>query len=260
MGWNKRSSGNRYDSTSGHGVAIGSRTKKVVAVKTYSRSCVICDQEGLTPVDHECPRNHDGTPKSMEVRGIVEIFTEFWDQKKIGIKTIISDDDSTMRSQLKNRYLDLIAAGRMHERDWPRFAGRNGRLGAKKKCSGALPVHMKPPTFLADPNHRVKVFGKHLFELARASKGVSEIDTSLAQRLKEYWGKALSGIKSLDPDKDREEIIRRGKAPLDHLFDEHNNCGSWCYKKKLWNKIKNTYPQQIGLSSVVLQTTKRIAN
>lgn len=82
MGWNKRSSGNRYDSVSGHGVAIGSLTKKVVAVKKYSRSCVVCDQEGysLTPLDHECPRNHDGTPKSMEVRDIVEIFTEIWDQ------------------------------------------------------------------------------------------------------------------------------------------------------------------------------------
>lgn len=104
-----------------------------------------------------------------------------------------------MRSQLKNRYLDLIAAGRMLEEDWPRFAGENSRLDAKKKCSGALPVHMEPPTFLTDPNHRVKVFGKHLFTLARTSKVVSEIDTSLAQRLKEYWGKALSGIKSLDP-------------------------------------------------------------
>ena len=47
MGWNKRSSGNRYDSISGHGVAIGSLTKKVVAIKTYSRSCVVCEQRRI---------------------------------------------------------------------------------------------------------------------------------------------------------------------------------------------------------------------
>ena len=64
MGWNKRSSGHRYDSVSGHGVATGSFTKKVVDFKTYSRSCVVCDREGysLTHLDHECPRNHNGTP------------------------------------------------------------------------------------------------------------------------------------------------------------------------------------------------------
>ena len=67
----------------------------------------------------------------MGVRGIVEIFIEFWDDKKVGIETIISDDDSTMRSQLKNKYADLIAAGKLTDEQWPRYKGRDGTPGAK---------------------------------------------------------------------------------------------------------------------------------
>ena len=244
MGWNKRSSGNKYDSTSGHGIVIGALSKKILAVKTYSRSCVVCNISRIKPPPphNECPKNHEGTPKSMEVRGIVEIFIEFWNEKRVGIETIISDDDSTMRSQLKNKYADLIAAGKLTDEQWPRYKGRNGTPGAKKPCKGMLPIHMKPPSFLADPNHRVKVFGKHVYMLARASKKESDIDSSIAQRMKEYWGKALAQIKTLHPVRDKELIVKKGKAPLEHLFDVHEYCGDWCYKKKALEEGKDYVP------------------
>ena len=43
MGWNKRSTGTRYDSISGHGVAIGQLTKKLIGLIMYSKQCSICD-------------------------------------------------------------------------------------------------------------------------------------------------------------------------------------------------------------------------
>ena len=42
MGWNKRSSGNRYDSVLGHGVVIGVRSKKVLCFKPKSKDCLFC--------------------------------------------------------------------------------------------------------------------------------------------------------------------------------------------------------------------------
>lgn len=47
MGWNKRSSGNIYNSISGHGTMVGGYTKKVLQysnVRTYVR-CVECFDE-----------------------------------------------------------------------------------------------------------------------------------------------------------------------------------------------------------------------
>ena len=42
MGWNKRSSGNRYDSISGHALFIGCLSKKIVAVIVSSKLCTQC--------------------------------------------------------------------------------------------------------------------------------------------------------------------------------------------------------------------------
>jgi hypothetical protein len=42
MGWQKRSSGNRYDSHSGHVAAIGCKTRKPIALAVLSKFCRIC--------------------------------------------------------------------------------------------------------------------------------------------------------------------------------------------------------------------------
>ena len=92
MGWNKRSTGTRYDSTSGHGVAIGQLTKKIVGLILFSKKCSVCDSQnnrGKSQNEipkYKCVKNHDGTSKAMESRGIYNLFIEFWDTKKCGLK------------------------------------------------------------------------------------------------------------------------------------------------------------------------------
>ena len=44
MGWNKRSSGHKYDSISGHGFLMGGITKKIINHKCLSKCCSICDK------------------------------------------------------------------------------------------------------------------------------------------------------------------------------------------------------------------------
>ena len=43
MGWQKRSSGRRYDSSSGHAFIIGVRKKEITGMVLYSKACRNCD-------------------------------------------------------------------------------------------------------------------------------------------------------------------------------------------------------------------------
>jgi len=130
MGWNKRSNGHRYDSISGHGIGVGQVTNKVVATKLYSKACVVCDSKKYKGADAPsipnhgwCPKNHDGSSKAMESKGIFDLFVDLWRNKNIAIGEIVSDDDSSMRSQLRHSYKELVNAGRLSSDDWPLTAG-----------------------------------------------------------------------------------------------------------------------------------------
>ena len=43
MGWQKRSSGRRYDSSSGHAFIVGERIKGIIGMVLYSKACRTCD-------------------------------------------------------------------------------------------------------------------------------------------------------------------------------------------------------------------------
>ena len=101
---------------------------------------------------------------------------------------------------------------------------------------------MKAPSFQADPNHRVKVIGKHFFALAKLPKKSSSVTKADTQRLKEYAGKMLAQQKHLDPKKDEALIVNNVNAIIEHIFDNHSFCGGWCYKKKAQAENKHYTP------------------
>ena len=116
MGWSKRSSGTRYDSKSGHAFVIGALSKKVVGMRVLSKECTLCKiaQQNTKPVvKHECPANYVGSSKSMEVQAIYEMVLQAWKSNVYYIGTIVSDNDTTMKAQLKHSYKDMIEAGIM---------------------------------------------------------------------------------------------------------------------------------------------------
>ena len=47
MGWNKRSSGHRYDSLSGHAFAIGAYTRRIIDYIMFSKRCSICSSRKI---------------------------------------------------------------------------------------------------------------------------------------------------------------------------------------------------------------------
>ena len=75
MGWNKRSSGHRYDSISGHAFLISYHCQKVIATKVTSKKCSTCERmgEGMDSYKpHQCPLNHDGSSKGMEAEAALQ--------------------------------------------------------------------------------------------------------------------------------------------------------------------------------------------
>ena len=122
MGWSKRSSGTRYDSKLGHAFLVGALSKKIIGLRVLSKECGKCKmaQRMNTPVSkHKCPKNYEGPSKSMEVQAILELTIEAWESGIYAIGTIVSDDDTTMKAQLKHSYKQLIAANKMTNESWP---------------------------------------------------------------------------------------------------------------------------------------------
>ena len=97
MGWNKRSSGRRYNSLSGVLFSLGGENKKVVSMFVKVNQCHTCNKvkhlreklEGASStdgiqfseiqskiqslLDHECVKNFEGYSKAMESHSIVEL-------------------------------------------------------------------------------------------------------------------------------------------------------------------------------------------
>jgi len=144
MGWNKRSSGHKYDSISGHGFVMGGINKKILNHKCQSKCCSLCDkEENKTEVPpHECPKNHNGSSKSMESEAIFQMAKEGFYDQGYSISTIISDDDSTMKANLKHSFKDKIEAGLMRVEDWPRT-----RNNTKKKTMEGYHSTLKSQSF-----------------------------------------------------------------------------------------------------------------
>ena len=196
------------------------------------------DREGpVNPPKHECMKNHDGSSKSMECEAILKMVVEAFLEQEFMVGTIVADDDTTMKKTLRHNYKENVRLGLLEKEDWP----KNNK--GKNIASGRLPNSVTPPQFLADFNHRVKSVGRAVYELALMGKSKSMVDKNLAKRMKQYWSKMLQQIKKLDPEKEWEEIERRVRAPIEHVFNNHEFCQeSWCYSLKAQKEGKVYIP------------------
>ena len=64
MVWQKRSSGRRYDSSSGHAFIVGTRSKGIIRMVLYSKACRKCnavEKRRDKAEEHEGPKNFEGS-------------------------------------------------------------------------------------------------------------------------------------------------------------------------------------------------------
>jgi hypothetical protein len=122
MDWQKSSK--TIDLLSGHGLMIGSRTKRVICFQNYSKTCGKCETHSKriaknkipadSPVqEHHCPRNHDGSSKGMEAKAALECLNKIWTHEQISafIEVVCIDNDATTKAYLAHCFFDLGAKG-----------------------------------------------------------------------------------------------------------------------------------------------------
>ena len=211
MGWNKRSTGRIYDSLSGHGFIIGCRTGKVIGYGVSKKKCAKCrfiNKNNLQENEAHlaiCNVNSTGSSGAMESQVALELTIKVFNESngRVYIEKIVSDDDSSMRAHLQNQSND---------------------------DKGKLPEEIPEPIFKADPSHRIKVMSGPIFKMVTKTKDPSKCKQVDALRVKKYTGCSIYKNKDLPID----EFIANAKAPIEHLFNDHQWCHEdWCWAKGL---------------------------
>ena len=71
----------------------------------YSKACRKCDaaeKRREEAEEHECPKNFEGSSKSMEASAVLKMVEDAFYNRFSIIDVIVRDDDSTMRAVIKN--------------------------------------------------------------------------------------------------------------------------------------------------------------
>ena len=81
MGWSKRASKNRYDSLSGHTLAIGVLTQSILVSIVSNKLCRVCslaESDNQEPTNHCCPKNYNGSSKAMEADAALQLYISLY--------------------------------------------------------------------------------------------------------------------------------------------------------------------------------------
>ena len=89
-------------------------------------------------------------------------------------------------------------------------------------------LNIPKPAFYVDPSHRTKILAKKIFQLLSKGKSVTSITKGDCLKSKKYFGYFLKQHRH----QSKEIFALVVKAPLGHLFDNHEICGPWCKRKK----------------------------
>ncbi|XP_043289283.1 uncharacterized protein [Venturia canescens] len=210
-GWQKRGSGRCYNSTTGHGTAIGFYSGKVLGYATRNKRCTVCEYAERyeennnvmteTKNKHDCRRNFEGSSKAMEADMAREIFIDNPDfiEASVRLGTLIGDDDSSTIATLR----------------------REAGYDIKK---------------LSDKNHAVSKLSKCLYAV--------QLPTNLVK----YFKYCFSCV--LVKNKNNTSATKAGLLNIvPHAFDSHEECGDWCtYTKDPINYRHKLLPGGKGLT------------
>ena len=209
MGWQKRATGRIYDSLSGHGFFIGALTRDIVQYGLKKKRCATCsclNASAQPYADHNCTVNWEGSSGAMESALALTLVLAIHEKYNglVYVEQIITDDNSTMQSHLKN-----------------------------VKNGGKLPDHIRQPSFGADPSHRIKVMCKPIFAMVSDTKDPDKCKTVDATRIKRYTSYYIRQNRT----KPLSKFVKNARAPIEHLFNDHQWCNSsWCWAKELEEK------------------------
>eukprot|EP00957_Ditylum_brightwellii_P016098 1212241-Ditylum_brightwellii.AAC.1 len=158
MGWQKYSSGNKYDLKLGHAFMVGARRRNILACLVCSKVCATCEgakQLNKEPAAHKCVKSYEGSSKGMEAYTALELVEHAKCHRGFIVGCIVANNDSSMKALLRHSYTELVANSPNYK--WPRiYPKKPDTLGVKLRDAGKLPLDIPEPSWLADPTHRTK--------------------------------------------------------------------------------------------------------
>jgi hypothetical protein len=175
-----------------------------------------------------CSHNYTGSEKGMEPHAALKCINSISSEGDAFVGTIVTDDDSTTRSQLKQNGREKVKAGVAVLEHLPKTIQAN-----KRADHGALDLGVPEPVCKADVNHRVRAYGNALNKLVAMrnadSGGVTGVDRD---RLKQK--NCYARAKNVDKDFDLFKIAF--EPSIEHHFNNRTLCGEWCASKKLTDR------------------------
>ena len=173
----------------------------------YSKACLKChaaEKRREEAEEHECPKNFEGSSKSMEASAILKIVEDAFYNRFFIIDVLVADDGSTMRAV-------------------PKHPSKGSQGQVLKSSKVKLHTEICEPNFHKEPSHRVKVVAKHIFSVVNESRDLRYRCTKAdALRLKKDWGYMIKNNR----EKTIEELSEASKVPLKHMFNSHANCSA----------------------------------
>jgi len=231
MAWQVRASGNQCDSLTGDGLVFSALTRKVIAHAVVSKGCSFCTgwrkskRKELPTPEHDCGKNWDGSSGAMEPFAMLKMHKTLHSDEKVVLRWIATDDDSSIKQKLKWSNTDHML---IHNLDKPPTTINSNGSEVVRPDHGEVPKNMPEPGFCADPNHRKKTWKKSLCQLLMSVTAkrmtMSHMDVLCLSTNFACIVRAL-------PGKSDAEMMKSAKAVIEHHFDCHNHCGSWCGRK-----------------------------
>ena len=102
----------------------------------------------------------------MESSGAVQVLVDSFEKRKIVIRRLCCDDDSSVRADCQWSNDDFMKNNNTNE--LPMVKKKHGKNKDQLQCrpdKGKLPGHVPEPLFVADPNHRRKGLTGELIKL-----------------------------------------------------------------------------------------------
>jgi hypothetical protein len=246
MAWQQRSYGHQYNSNSGHALFVGSKTRKPIALSIKSKICNACSAwpkskqfvEGFNVPLHYCTKNWTGTSGAMEAQACLDMTVDLYENKMCTIDCICIDDDTSTRSLMKWSNADWMMNKKSATPPTSEISkGPNKGKMQVRPDRGKLPPHIPEPVFAADLNHRRKVFTGELYAmLSMKVKERCTLTTNDVLRLGKNYGYMIRGLNSVAGNE--EAMINKGKAVIEHHFDNHEFCGPWCPRLRMSEEEK----------------------
>jgi hypothetical protein len=196
-----------------------------IGLAILNKHCRVCSSLSAELVEHECHANFEGSSGAMESAALVKLAHGLLDEMNVLFGTVVADDDSSMRAQMKWSNADWMLNNKTTEP--PRVATKSGKLTVRPDC-GQLRKDYPEPKWLNDPSHRGKTLSGELRAFEKqplaVSQGVNKIDCMKLQKNFRYMIKQQKDVPC-------EEWLGRGESVLEHHFENHSKCGVWCQRK-----------------------------